>query len=71
MAQKNQTRMAIDFLSLVGTFWLKVVYNHMKYTFVAAVLEIPRENIAVLCQSPDRPNIFTQLRLSKTPVDIM
>ena len=32
---------------------------------------ILRQDIAVLCQSSDRPNIFTQLRVSNDAVDIM
>ena len=34
-------------------------------------LEIPREELAVLYQKPDRPNIFNQRRILKHPVDVL
>ena len=34
-------------------------------------LEIDREDLAVLYKNPDRPNIFSQRRILKNPVDVM
>ena len=38
---------------------------------ISDVLEISRNELAVLYKPSDRPNIYTQLRTSKEAVDVM
>ena len=48
-------------------------YNRSKIEqkYNEGVLEINREDLAVLYKNPDRPNIYTQRRMLKKPVDVM
>ena len=58
--------------SLVGN-WIFVWNNPFLISihFLSEALEINRADLVVLYKFPDRPNIFSQRRILKKPVDVM
>ena len=45
--------------------------TNLKVLCLKGTLEILREDISILYKNADRPNVYSQRRLLKEPVDVM